>query len=292
MFEEFDSTFVDVPGARIFTRTAGEGPPLLLLHGWPQTHAIWHEIAPALTNQYRVTIADLRGYGESIAHDGDFTFRAMAHDMVNVMKYLEAPTFHLVGHDRGARTAHRMCLDFPDSIQSVALLDILPTVKVWELMNAWLAQRYYHWVFLAQPAPMPQDLISANPVNYLHAALGGLSGPLDIFNPEALQAYERAAKNPEVVAAWCADYAAAADVDLDHDRADLGRSLDIPALVLWGSKGVVGAQADPLEVWREWFPHVTGHPIDAGHFLVEEQSQVVLDAIRHHLRTLHSGQHG
>ena len=283
MFEGFRRHTVEVEGARIHARVGGDGPPVLLLHGYPQTHAMWHGIAPRLGEAFTVVAADLRGYGDSRALDGDFTFRAMAADMVQLMVELGHETFHVVAHDRGARTAHRLVLDHPARVLSLAILDILPTLTVWELMDAWLARRYYHWTFLAQPAPMPQTLISSDPVGFLHASLGGLSGPLETFAPEALAAYERAARDPEVVAAWCADYTAAAGVDLEHDRADLGRTSDVPALLLWGSRGVVGAQTDPLEAWRPWLPRVRGRAVTAGHFLVEERTEEVLGELRAHL---------
>lgn len=283
MFEGFTEHTVDVGGATIHARAGGEGPALLLLHGYPQTHAMWHDLAPRLAESYAVVAADLRGYGDSRSRDGDFTFRAMAADMVALMGELGHEEFHVVAHDRGARTAHRMILDHPERVRSIALLDILPTLTVWDLMDAWLARRYYHWTFLAQPAPMPQTLIDGDPVGFLHASLGGLSGPLETFAPEALAAYERAARDPEVVAAWCADYTAAAGVDLEHDRADLGRACDVSALLLWGSKGVVGAQTDPLEAWRPWLPRIHGRAVEAGHFLVEERPEEVHAEIRAHL---------
>ena len=286
MFENFETHRIPVPGATIHVRTAGRGEPLLLLHGFPQTHAMWHRLGPALARGHRVVVADLRGYGESTADSEDFSFRAMAADMVAVMRHLGHESFHVVAHDRGARTAHRMTLDAPDAVRSVALLDILPTPTVWELMDDWLAIRYYHWLFLAQPAPMPQGLISAEPLTFLHATLGGLSGTpgsLDTFDPEALVAYEAAARNPSVVAAWCADYAAAAGVDREHDDADRGTSRDLPALLLWGSNGVVGAQTDPLEAWRPWLPRITGRAVPTGHFMVEERPDEVLAEIQEHL---------
>lgn len=283
MFEEFSETEVEVGGATIHARVGGAGEPLLLLHGFPETHAMWSGVAPAFARSWRVVVPDLRGYGRSAAHDGDFTFRAMARDQVQLMRSLGHERFHVVAHDRGARAAHRMVLDWPDAVRSVALLDILPTLDVWRTMDDWLAQRYYHWLFLAQPNGMPARLIGADPVFYLHSVLGGLSNGLEGFAPEALADYERAARRPEVVAAWCGDYAAAATVDLEHDRADVGRTSDIPCLVLWGGRGVVAHRLDPLKAWRVWFPNAEGHAVDAGHFLVEERPAEVLEAIRAHL---------
>ncbi len=284
MFEGFDKIDVALPNATIHARVGGKGQPLLLLHGYPQTHVMWHPIAESLSRSYRVIAPDLRGYGDSTAKDGDFSFRAMAQDQVSLMEHLGHSSFHIVSHDRGARTAHRMVLDHPDAVRSIALLDILPTLDVWRTMDDWLAKRYYHWMFLAQSGEMPSRLISSNPVLFLHSALLGLSGSKELFDKAALAEYERAARNPNVVSAWCRDYRAAATIDLEHDRENLGETSQIPCLVLWGSKGVVDHHLDPVEAWRAWFPNAVGRSVEAGHFLVEEQPENVLDALSSHLR--------
>lgn len=283
MFAGFDEIDIGLDGATIHARIGGSGEPLLLLHGYPQTHAMWHAVAGRLAKSHRVVAADLRGYGDSVAHDGDLTFRAMARDQVALMEHLGHSRFHVISHDRGARTAHRMVLDNPDSVRSVALMDILPTLDVWQTMDAWLARRYYHWLFLSQPGDMPRRLIANDPLLFLHSTLAGLSGGLELFDRHALAEYEKAARRPEVVAAWCADYTAAATTDLEHDRADLGRTSPIPCLILWGAKGVVAHHVDPLETWRAWFPNADGHAIDAGHFLLEERPAEVLQALLKHL---------
>lgn len=285
MFEGFTGLDVRVSGASIRGLLGGVGDPVLLLHGYPQTHAMWHPLADDLARDHAVVAADLRGYGDSVAYGDDFSFRAMAMDQVEMMNQLGHEQFHVVGHDRGARVAHRMMLDHPGAVRSVAMLDILPTLEVWRTMDAWLARRYYHWLFLAQPGEMPRRLISNDPLLFLHSALGGLGGSLETFHPDALRAYERAAQDPSVVSAWCQDYTAAATVDLEHDRADLGRTSEIPTLILWGSNGVVAARGNPLDAWRSWCPNATGHAIEAGHFLVEEQPDAVLSAVRAHLKT-------
>ncbi|MCI5076522.1 alpha/beta hydrolase [Oricola sp.] len=286
MFAGFEEIDVALDGATIHARVGGAGEPLLLLHGYPQTHAMWHGIAEDLARSHRVVVADLRGYGDSLAHDGDFTFRAMARDQVALMAHLGHESFHVVSHDRGARTAHRMVLDHESAVRSLVLMDILPTLDAWRTMDDWLARRYFHWLFLSQPGDMPRRLISGDPILFLHSALAGLSASLDMFDPDALAEYERAARKPDVVAAWCGDYTAAATSDLDHDRADLGRTSAVPCLVLWGARGVVAHHIDPLDAWRAWFPAVTGHAIDTGHFLVEERPADVLAALNAHFARL------
>ena len=283
MFSGFQKIDMEVSGATIHARVGGDGPPVLLLHGYPQTHVMWHVVAEDLAKTHRVVVADLRGYGDSVAKADDFTFRAMAQDQVDLMRHLGHETFHVVSHDRGARTAHRMVLDHPDVVQSLVLMDILPTLDVWRTMDDWLAQKYYHWLFLAQPGDMPRRLINADPICYLHAALLGLAGSKEMFDPRALAEYERAARNPSVVGAWCADYTAAASADRVHDAQDEGRTSDILCLVLWGQRGVIARHIHPLDAWRAWFPNVTGHDIDAGHFLVEERPDEVLAAVSQHL---------
>lgn len=290
MLAAFDACDVPTDGAVIRTLACpGEGTPVVLLHGYPQTHAMWHAVAPRLAATRRpIVLMDLRGYGASRCLDGDLTFRAMARDVAQVLDSLGHDRAHVVGHDRGARVTHRLALDHPERVSSVALLDILPTLDVWEQMDAWLGLRYHHWLFLAQP-DLPARMIGHDPVGYLHAALGGLSAPgsgdsgLDAFAPEALAAYEEAARTPGVVEAWCGDYRAAAGPDREHDEADRGRTLDHPTLVLWGSRGVVGAQVDPLATWRAWFPRAQGHALDAGHFLAEALPAETAAAVIGHL---------
>lgn len=284
LFAGFDSVDLKVADALIHARVGGSGPPVLLLHGYPQTHAMWHAFAAPLAQQRTVVAADLRGYGDSTTDSDDFTFRAMAADQRTVMSRLGFPQFHLVGHDRGARVAHRLTLDHPEVVRSLTLLDILPTLDVWRLMNDWLMLRYYHWSFLAQGDGLPETLINADPEFFVRRTLGGLGGATEIFASDALDAYLRAAGKPEVVRAWCADYRAAAGPDLEIDRDDRDTAVELPALVLWGTTGVVGAQEDPVRVWRRHFPWIRGHAVEAGHFLVEENLEPVLGAVADHLR--------
>lgn len=284
-----DPFTVEVDGATVRGRSSRTAPGtrgvVLLLHGYPQTSAMWHHVAPALVaDGFTVVAPDLRGYGASTCHDGEMTFRAMAADQPRVLEALGLdPTgVHVVGHDRGARTAHRLVLDHPGLARSVALLDILPTLDVWEQMDAWLARRYFHWTFLIQGGGLPERLIDADPQAWLDHALGALGGTGGMTTA-ALEEYAGAARVPSVVHAWCEDYRAGARTDLEHDRADRGRTVDLPALVLWGEKGVVGARADPVEVWRTWFPAAVGHAVPSGHFLAEQRPEEVLTAVRAHL---------
>ncbi len=278
----FDDRVVEVGGASIRARSAGTGPAVLLLHGYPQTGAMWHAVGTALAAERTVVVPDLRGYGASLAHDADLTFAAMAADQVAVMAELGHEVFDLVGHDRGARTAHRLALDHPGAVRSLALLDILPTLDVWAHFDAWLARRYFHWTFLAQPDGLPERLLAADPLGWLRHALGSLGGTAGM-HPDAVLEYEVASLRRSVTDAWCADYRAAAGPDLADDRADLGRTLDVPTLVLWGERGVVGAQVDPVAAWRAWFPAAYGHAVPTGHFVAEERPDLVLAALGPHL---------
>ena len=281
-FAGFEERRHGVEGADLHVRSGGTGDPVVLLHGYPETGAMWHEAAVALAASRTVVVPDLRGYGASLALDGRMTFRSMAGDVVALMGDLGFDRFDVVGHDRGARTAHRLVLDHPEAVASLALLDILPTLEVWRHMDGWLARRYFHWPFLAQGGGLPERLVGSDPLAWLHHALGSLGGAGHL-HPEAVEEYERAALRPGVVAAWCADYAAGAGIDCEHDEADEGRTLPHRTLVLWGTTGVVGAQVDPLATWRRWFPAATGESVPAGHFLVEERPDLVVPLLVGHL---------
>ena len=291
MFEGFERVRVDTGAGTINAATinaahAGSGPPVLLLHGFPQTSAMWHRLAPVLAERHTVVVADLRGYGDSSrpepgADHAGYSFRAMAADQVALMRRLGHDRFAVVGHDRGARVAHRMALDHPDAITRIALLDILPTLHVYEHVDRALATAYYHWFFFIQPFDVPERLIAGDPLPYLHTLLGGWGGGgLATFAPEALAEYERGFADPAARHAMMEDYRAGASIDLEHDRADLHRRVEVPALVLWGGRSVVGAgTADPLTVWRERAADVSGACVDAGHFLVEERPEETLVAL-------------
>ncbi|HLX27886.1 MAG TPA: alpha/beta hydrolase [Casimicrobiaceae bacterium] len=257
----------------------GDGPPVLLLHGYPQTHAMWHRVAPVLAHDYTVVCADLRGYGDSgkpVSDDthAPYSKRAMAQDMVELMRGLGHAQFRLVGHDRGGRVAHRLCLDSPDVVMQVALLDISPTRIMYERTDRAFATAYYHWFFLIQPFDLPERLIGADPVYYLRRKLGGWGTRLAHFDPRALAEYERCFSNPDTIHASCEDYRAAASIDLEHDAAS--SRIACPMLVLWGERGVVNRLFDPLDDWRAVATDVRGRVLPAGHYLAEEAPEETL----------------
>ncbi len=277
LFPGFTREQIRTDGATINLVRAGSGPPVLLLHGFPQTLAMWHQLAPALAEHYTVVAADLRGYGDSSkptggGDHGEHSFRAMAADQVALMRSLGHERFAVLGHDRGARVGHRMALDHPDVVQRLAVLDIVPTAHVLATVDRKLASRYFHWFFLSQPEPLPERLIGSDPAFFLHACLGGLGGALSDYAPEAMAEYERCFADPGTIRGVCEDYRAAMGIDAEHDRADAHRRLEQPLLVLWGGGGVVGELYDPLAVWREYANDVQGQAVDAGHFLVEQRS--------------------
>lgn len=276
MFEGFDTRDVATSETTIHVRTAGSGPPVLLLHGYPQTHACWHAVAPILAERFTVVVADLRGYGDSAkpsstADHSAYSKRQMAADMVEVMAELGHHRFAVAGHDRGARVAYRMALDHPGKVSRVAVLDIVPTYATWEAMGWKGAIGSYHWQFLAQPHPLPEKLIGHEPVYYLNETLARWAAPGFQFHPGALAEYERCFSNPETIHAACEDYRAGASIDHRLDGEDFGvKKISSPLLSLWGDRG--GARADDsfLRTWREWAVDVRGGPIPGGHFLPEE----------------------
>lgn len=268
----------EVNGTHIAARVAGEGPPLLLLHGHPQTSAMWHRVWPALTARYTCVAADLRGYGDSGKPEATpdhsaHSKRAIASDMVAVMQALGHERFKVLAHDRGARVAHRLALDHPDRVERMMLLDIAPTLDMYEGTTRAFAQAYYHWFWLIQPAPMPETMIGRDPVFYVRAIMGGRPGGLAIFDPRALAEYERCAALPGLPVGICEDYRASATIDLEYDRQDraAGNRLRCPLLVLWGARGAVGRNFDVLALWRNVAQDVQGRAIDSAHYLAEER---------------------
>jgi haloacetate dehalogenase len=279
LFEGFEKRRIETPEAEIELVRGGDGPPLLLLHGYPQTHAMWHLVATALAEDFTVVATDLRGYGDSSKPFGEedhstYSKRAMAGDQAAVMASLGFDSFAVIGHDRGGRVAHRMALDFPDRVTKLAVLDIVPTRHVFETVGKDLATAYYHWFFFIQPYDLPETLIGGDPSYYLHKKLGGWGTPLEIFAPEALAEYERCF-DAATIHASCEDYRAAASIDLVHDEKDWNeaRKAECPLLALWGGRGVVKKTYDVEAVWREYASDVRGKPLDAGHFLAEERPE-------------------
>lgn len=275
-------------GAEIFARIGGEGPPLLLLHGFPQTHVAWRHVAPALAQSHTVVAADLRGYGLSDAPPDDaghdaYSKRTMARDMAAAMASLGFDRFAVAGHDRGGRVAYRMALDAPEAVARLAVLEIAPTLSYWRAFDR-MGLKAWHWAFLAQPAPLPERLIGGDPAFFLETMLARWSrdGDLGAFADGALDAYRAALTPPQRVAAYCADYRAGATVDRDHDEADLaaGRTIAAPMLLIAGTRGFPAASGDALAHWRAFAPGVRGVTVDCGHFPAEEAPQAVTAALR------------
>lgn len=285
MLTDFESMHVPVGNVDIHVRMAGDGPPLLLLHGYPQTHVMWHKIAPRLAEEFTVVLADLRGYGDSSKPPGgdghaNYSKRAMARDQVEVMRALGFGRFAVAGHDRGGRVVHRMALDHPDAVERAAVLDIAPTLTMYERTDMTFATAYYHWFFLIQPADLPERMIGADPGFYLERKIGAWSRTDGCFDPAALAEYKRCFCNAEAIHATCEDYRAAASIDLEHDRADLDRRIECPLLVLWGARGVIERCYDVLGVWRERARMVQGRALPCGHFLAEEAPDETLAELR------------
>ena len=285
MFEGFNHTQIETSGARINLRYGGSGPPLLLLHGNPLTHVMWHKIAPRLAEDFTVVATDLRGYGDSSKPEGGadhsgYSFRAMAHDQVEVMQALGFPQYHVCGHDRGGRAAHRMALDHPDQVKKVAFLDIVPT---WHMLNnikkEWAVDSY-HWFFMAQPHDYPEQMIIAYGLErYLRRKLDKKGVGMSAFTPEALAEYIRCC-TPENIHSVCEDYRAAVSIDLVHDGADLQRKLALPVLVLWGERSHVNRSYQPIEAWRERAIDVRGKMLACGHYPAEQAPDETYAALR------------
>jgi len=275
MFEGFQQKDVEATGATIHLRVGGSGPPLLLLHGNPLTHVMWHKIAPRLAHDYTVVAADLRGYGDSSKPDGGersagYSFRTMARDQAEVMRALGFERWRVAGHDRGGRVAHRMALDFPQAVEKVAFLDIVPTLHMLSNIPLKWAVDSYHWFFMAQPSDYPEKMIEAYGFErYIRKKLDKPGVGLSAFTPEAMAEYIRCC-NAENIRAVCEDYRAAVGIDLEHDREDLGRKIGMPMLVLWGEKSHVNRSYKPLEAWRERALDVRGRMLPCGHYPAEQ----------------------
>jgi haloacetate dehalogenase len=296
LFAGFERLRVAVDGAEIHAVASPRRglPPLLLLHGYPQTHAIWHRVAPRLADRFDVVASDLRGYGDSskpptTADHTPYSKRAMARDQVALMRSLGHRRFFVAGHDRGGRVAHRLAIDSPDAALAVAVLDIAPTLAMYEQTTDAFARAYWHWFFLIQPAPLPERMIESDPRHYLRAKMLGsdtASASLGPFAPEAWAEYERCF-TPQAIHASCEDYRAAASIDLAHDRADrdAGRKVRVPLLALWGAHGVVERCFRTMDEWRRVADDVRGRALPAGHYLPEEVPALVCDELEGFFRS-------
>lgn len=284
LFEGFTHREFTLSDVRVHAAVGGIGPPLLLLHGHPQTHAMWHKVAPALAERFTVVAPDLRGYGDSskppgTADHANYSKRAMAADQVELMRQLGFERFAVLAHDRGARVTHRLALDHPASVSRAILLDIAPTLAMYEQTTMEFARAYFHWFFFIQPAPYPERLLGADVEFHMRSVMGGRHAGLQAFAPEAWAEYVRCARDPATIHGWCEDYRAAASIDLEHDREDrrLGRRAACPLLVLWGRHGVIERCFAPLEEWRRAAHSVAGKALDCGHYIAEEAPRALLD---------------
>ncbi|MDB5750957.1 MAG: alpha/beta hydrolase fold protein [Ramlibacter sp.] len=283
MLQGFETLRIERDGVALNLRRAGAGAPLLLLHGHPQTHAMWHGVAPQLAQRFEVVLMDLRGYGDSGRPDagadsGGYAKRELALDALAVMRGLGHARFQVLAHDRGARVAHRLALDHPAAVERMLLLDIAPTLAMYRNTTEAFARAYWHWFFLIQPPPLPEALIASDPVRYVRSVMGARHAGLSAFAPEALAEYERCAAIAGSAGSICADYRAGAGIDLQHDQADVdaGRKLAQPLRVLWGAHGAVGRCFDVPALWRAAADHFSGRAVPCGHYIAEEAPELLL----------------
>ena len=287
LFPDFESQWIEVNGVKIMTRKGGSGRPLLLLHGHPQTHAIWHRVAQQLAETHTVVMTDLRGYGDSSKPQGtqdhlNYSKRVMALDQIEVMRHFGFSEFDVLAHDRGARVAHRLALDHPKAVKRLVLLDIAPTLAMYEKTSNQFARSYWHWFFLIQPAPLPERLIEADPAAYVRDVLGRRSAGLAPFDPRALAEYVRCLELPGTAHGLCEDYRASATIDLVHDQLDLDEKNFVkqPLLVLWGEQGVVHQCFEPLKEWSKVAVNVQGKALPCGHYIPEEAPELLLNQVK------------
>jgi len=289
MFEGFTEFDIATTGTTIHGRHGGHGPAVLMLHGIPQTHLMWHLVAPALAREFTVVVADLRGYGASgtppsAADHTPYSMRELARDQVDVMTALGHDRFAVVGHDRGARCAYRMALDHPDAVARLAVLDIIPTADVYRRADKDFSDAFWVWSFLAAPEPVPEQLIAGSPATLVDHMLDTWAARPDVFAPDVRRRYHEQFRSPDRVHAICEQYRAAATLDVAHDEHDRGRRrIECPVLALWSVNGPLGQWYEPLAIWREWADEVSGDGIDAGHFLPEEAADRVVAELRRFL---------
>jgi haloacetate dehalogenase len=284
MFDQFKDVSATVDGVKIKAITGGAGPALLLLHGHPQTHAIWHKVAPALAQHFTLVAADLRGYGDSDKPQGlpdhsNYSKRRLAQDQVGLMRSLGHETFAVLGHDRGGRVAVRMALDHPDVVTRLITLDVAPTLAMYEKTSFEFARAYWHWFFLVRPAPFPETLINADADLYLKQTIGARSAGLKPFTPEAYAEYLRCLQIPGTAHGICEDYRASVEIDLEHDRESLanGQKIVCEFLALWGAEGVIEKCFDPIAEWNAFSDKVTGHALPCGHYIPEEAPELLIE---------------
>ncbi len=275
-FEDFRKEKINIDKTEINTVWGGKGEPLLLLHGYPQTHVMWHEVASSLSSNFMVVCPDLKGYGDSSKPSGtkdhsNYSKRSISNEMVSLMEKLGFSSFFAAGHDRGGRVLHRMCLDHPKRVRKVCVIDIVPTHHMFTTADKQLATGYYHWFFLIQPDGLPEKMIGANPEYYLREKLRRWSAPKTQFHPNAVKEYIRCFSDPSAIHASCEDYRAAASIDMKHDEQDSDAKIECPLLVLWGNKGFIHRTYDVLSVWKEKALCVLGKSLDCGHFVPEEK---------------------
>lgn len=283
MFDGFETRTLYVNGVDIFARIGGSGPPLLLLHGYPQSHLIWHRVAPSLAKRFTVVAPDLRGYGASGKPPGgdghvNYSKREMAKDQVELMRALGFNSFQVCGHDRGARVAHRMAMDFPEAVERLMVLDVAPTLAMYEQPSMEFARAYWWWFWLIQPAPFPEQMVAAAPDIFLNRKIGWGRAGLTPFTEEIYEAYLKNVSDPATMHAMCEDYRAAATIDLEHDRGDrdAGRMIACRVAVHWGAHGVIERCFKPLDEWRKVAREVSGTAIESGHYIPEEVPEELL----------------
>jgi len=285
MFEGFETRQIETIGTTINLVTGGSGPPLLLLHGYPQSHVMWHKIAPRLAQDFTVVAPDLRGYGDSGKPVGDpdhmnYSKRVMAQDQVDVMEALGFDQFLLVGHDRGARVSHRLTKDHPQRVQKLATLDIIPTRIMFQIVNQEMATNTYHWFFLIQPFDFPERVIGADADYFIRRGFERTKDSTQVFPPEALEEYVRCFCDPAAIHGTCEDYRAGASIDLVHDEADFDNKVSCPMLAMWSETGYVGRTQDVLGVWKDYATNVRGQSFTCGHYMAEEQPDEIYASIK------------